>query len=237
MLAFGTLAGTRALFNVQPHRNVPSLSTLEDGNLSRADAQALTSSRSELWRSALKGIAERPLFGWGFNGFGIAWPYIANWQEAKNQLYLSQKVPIAEVTSVSHYTFRYLGTDEQAREGRVRTNKAHDMILDAGLSFGLVGLLLYVALVVYMLYVGFAGRAWGLEAVVVVYLAYGLTWFESAQYSHLAWWALSAAFALALKPVRAGLEAERPSSAEVATAAPQLRPRGRVSEEPTGSLK
>ena len=208
-LAFGTLAGTRALFDVQPHRSLPSLSALESGDLSQVDAQALTSARSELWRSALTGIRQRPLFGWGFNGFGIAWPYIADWQAARNRGLLSQNVAIAEVESVSHYTFRYLGTDGQQREGRVRTNKAHDMILDAGLSFGLVGLLLYIALVVYMLFVGFKGQAWGLEAVVVVYLAYGLTWFESAQYSHLTWWALSAAFGLALHPFRVGLEAER----------------------------
>ena len=201
LLGFAALAGLRGA-GVQPHRSVPSLSSFEVAELSRADAQTLTSARSELWRSALVGIAERPLFGWGFNGFGIAWPYVGNWREARNQMYLSQEVPIAEVESVGHYSFSYLGTDEQLRQGRVRTNKAHNMVLDMGISLGLVGLLLYVALFGYVAFVGFKGRGWGLEAVAVVYLAYGLTWFESAQYSHLAWWALSAGFALALRPLR-----------------------------------
>ncbi|MEA5550835.1 hypothetical protein VB713_07580 [Anabaena cylindrica UHCC 0172] len=31
----------------------------------------------------------------------------------------------------------------------------------------------------------------GIEAVVIVYLAFTLTWFECAQFTHLAWWALS----------------------------------------------
>jgi hypothetical protein len=31
----------------------------------------------------------------------------------------------------------------------------------------------------------------GIEAVVIVYLAFTFTWFECAQFTHLAWWALS----------------------------------------------
>ena len=36
------------------------------------------SSRSPMWELSARGIKKRPLFGWGFDGFGIAYPYIRN---------------------------------------------------------------------------------------------------------------------------------------------------------------
>jgi O-antigen ligase len=36
------------------------------------------SSRSPMWTLSARGIKKRPLFGWGFDGFGIAYPYIRN---------------------------------------------------------------------------------------------------------------------------------------------------------------
>ncbi|MEG4508065.1 O-antigen ligase family protein [Microcoleus sp. F6_B4] len=38
----------------------------------------IMSSRSPLWGLSLRGIKKRPFFGWGFDGFGIAYPYIRN---------------------------------------------------------------------------------------------------------------------------------------------------------------
>jgi len=35
------------------------------------------SSRSPLWKLAVRGIQKRPFFGWTFNGFGIAYPFVA----------------------------------------------------------------------------------------------------------------------------------------------------------------
>ena len=36
------------------------------------------SSRSPMWELSARGIKKRPLFGGGFEGFGIAYPYIRN---------------------------------------------------------------------------------------------------------------------------------------------------------------
>lgn len=76
------------------------------------------------------------------------------------------------------------------------TNKAHNLFLDTAVSVGLPGLALYLLLLGVFLAATVRGAGWGLEAVLVVYLVYGLTWFESAQFSHLAWWALSVGLAL-----------------------------------------
>ena len=40
----------------------------------------------------------------------------------------------------------------------------------------------------------------GIEAVGIAYLVYTFTWYESAQFSHLAWWALSAGLASPILP-------------------------------------
>lgn len=37
------------------------------------------SGRLHLWQLSLSGIAARPLWGWGFDGFGIAYRFIADW--------------------------------------------------------------------------------------------------------------------------------------------------------------
>lgn len=39
-----------------------------------------TSTRSNLWVLAVDGIKARPLFGWGFNGFGLAWPRVNDFE-------------------------------------------------------------------------------------------------------------------------------------------------------------
>ncbi len=82
---------------------------------------------------------------------------------------------------------------------------------------GAVGLLLYLALAAYAFFSEAFSRMWGLEALAIVYAVYVLTWFESAQYSHLPWWALSVGLA--------GIgwaRAERSKQAKVA----RDRPRG-----------
>jgi len=179
-------------------RNLPSFQTLF------TNLDGFTSARSYLWPTAVDGIRERPLFGWGFNGYGIAWPRIANFEE-RYKIYLAKDrqgnaIEMERLIRADHYTFVYRGVDGEVHRGRILTNKAHNIILDTAVSVGLVGLAIYLLLFGFFLYATARGAGWGLEALAVVYFVFGLTWFESAQYSHVAWWALSVGFALSALP-------------------------------------
>lgn len=204
LLALGAplILGVLALgvIGLGPSRNLPSL------RLALTNLDAFTSARAYLWPSAVAGIRERPLFGWGFNGYGLAWPHVNDFDE-RWAIQLArdargQAIGVVSIGRHNHNFFQYVGTDGNLYLGRVLTNKAHNIVLDTAVSVGLVGLLLYGALFGVFVYAAARGRGYGLEAIAVVYLAFGFTWFESAQYSHLAWWALSAGLAFALPRAR-----------------------------------
>lgn len=188
--ALGVSSGTRPL---------PPLELL----FKRPDA--FLSLRTDYWRVAVEGIRQRPFLGWGYNGFGLAFGY-ANDFDKQFAKYLDSEggkpVKIARIQGTDHYWFRYFGPDDFLHRGRVMSNKAHNMFLDMGLSLGVVGLALYLLLIGVLSTVTARGGGWGLEAVTVVYLVYGLTWFDAAQFTHLAWWVFSAGLALQLAPKR-----------------------------------
>ena len=190
LLSFGAYQGASSLFTVET-RSVPALLPSTG-----TDLNTFLSLRPRLWEPALEAVPMRPLFGWGFDGFGISWPYVADWSQYGYKL--PSGVPVERVLAPSNYGFRYLGTDGAEHQGNIYTNKAHNIFLDTALSVGLVGLLIYSALFLFFFVVSARGSGWGLEAVAVVYFVFVLAWFESAQYSHLAWWALSAGLGLAL---------------------------------------
>ena len=191
------LLGASALGIQSATRALPSLTTLT------TDPDTFTSSRLDYWRVAVDGIRERPLLGWGYNGFGLAMPYVNDF-EKKFARYLDMKggkaIRIDTLQGTDHYFFRYIGTDGLFHRGWVFSNKAHDLILDVWLSVGLGGLVTYLLLLGIFLWVTARGEGWGLEAVAVVYLIYTLTWFESAQFSQLTWWVFSAGLALQRLP-------------------------------------
>ncbi len=178
-------------------RSLPPLAMLS------SNPGAFTSFRLDYWRIAVDGIRERPLLGWGYNGFGLAFPYVNDFERKfKRNLALrdGKAVEIETLRGTDHYYFRYIGTDGLLYLGRVLSNKAHNLVLDVWVSLGLGGLITYLLLFGVFLWVTARGEGWGLEAVAVVYLVYTLTWFESAQFSHLTWWALSAGLAMQRLP-------------------------------------
>jgi hypothetical protein len=70
------------------------------------------------------------------------------------------------------------------------TYKAHNLILDTTCSLGILGILSYLALFGFCLRRTIKSPYRGIEAIAIAYLAFTFTWFECAQFTHLAWWAL-----------------------------------------------
>lgn len=146
---------------------------------SQPSIQQVMASRSPMWVLSLRGIKKRPLFGWGFDGFGIAYPYIRN----------PKKTPI--VVKLDQFTYNYITINGQVSTREIPTYKAHNLILDTTLSIGILGLLSYASVWGYYIYLTIKSPFHGMEAVAIAYLVFALTWFESAQYAHIPWWTLS----------------------------------------------
>lgn len=202
ILGGGLLAS--GVLNQGQQRKLPSLQAIVKNPIK------FTSARSNLWPSAVRGIRERPLFGWGFNGFGLAWPHVNNFKVRwikhlarvpdPERPGKTKPVYVERILRNNHSSFEYLGEDGNVYRVSNLTNKAHNIILDTTVSLGIVGAFVYATLFIFFLIVTARGAAWGLEVVAVVYFVYGLTWFESAQYSHLTWWALSVGLAFYALP-------------------------------------
>jgi O-antigen ligase len=161
LLAAGIITGIRPTYN-----NIPLIRQIASGRIFLGEVS---------WR----GISQRPLLGWGFDGFGTAYPYVRdpNWMPA--------------VVRLGDFSFDYFDKDRQLKTKPLKTAKAHNLILDTTLSTGILGMLSYFTLLGYYIERSIKSPDRGAEAVAIVYLAFTFTWFECAQFTHLAWWSLS----------------------------------------------
>lgn len=139
----------------------------------------ITSDRVHLWEVANRGIQKHPLLGWGMNGFGAAYPEV------------QYRRTLAKLLRLGDFDFTYKHKDGRILTAQLPTVKAHNLILDTTLSVGLLGLLPYLALLGLCLVQIVNSPYRGIEAVAIAYFAYTFTWFECAQFTHIAWWALS----------------------------------------------
>lgn len=139
----------------------------------------VSSDREMLWERAIRGISMRPLFGWGMNGFGTVYPYIHHGE------------PVDKVLRLGDFSFDYQNKNGEVKRKQLPTVKAHNLILDTTLSVGILGLISYSTLFVFCFWQVLKSPLNGIEAVLIVYLAFTFTWFECAQFSHIAWWVFS----------------------------------------------
>lgn len=144
----------------------------------RVSVAQVMSSRSPLWEMAVRGIQKRPLFGWGFNGFGIAYPFVAN----------PNKVP--EIVNLGQFSYDCIAPNGQVRTEIIPSYKAHNWILDTAISTGILGAIASFALWGYCLYCAIVSLNTDLSAVAIGYLTFILPWFECAQYAQVLWLAL-----------------------------------------------
>lgn len=141
--------------------------------------QEMTLNRVYLWQMANYGIRQRPVFGWGSDGFGVAYAHI----------YCD--VISGKLTRLDDFNFEYRDKKGQMQMVQLPTTKAHNLFLDTSLSVGLLGLAAYLGLLGWCFFQIIKSPYRGIEALVIAYLAFGFTWFECAQFTHLAWWTLS----------------------------------------------
>lgn len=146
---------------------------------SKPSIAQIMSSRSPMWTLSVRGIKKRPLFGWGFDGFGIAYPYIRN----------PQLTPI--VVNLDEFTYDYINIKGEISTREIPTYKAHNWILDTTLSVGIFGLVAGIALWGYYVCLALNYFRGGIEAVAIAYLIFTFTWFDGAQYAHIVWWMMS----------------------------------------------
>ncbi|MDY6782422.1 MAG: O-antigen ligase family protein [Cyanobacteriota bacterium] len=138
-----------------------------------------TSGRVEMGEIALRGIQQRPILGWGFNGFGLAYPYVRyrNWTP--------------DILKIDSHGFVHRRPTGERVKKEIATFKAHNLILDTMLSVGIAGFVSYAA--IWGVSMGLIWRSplSDSRAIALVYLIFASIWFECAQFTHLGWWGLS----------------------------------------------
>ncbi|GAA5336103.1 MULTISPECIES: O-antigen ligase family protein [Thermus] len=156
-----------------------------------AEANAFSSGRLELWQKALEALPLRPLLGWGFDGFARAYPYAVDWNgKEQDQMPIALTPPVRVIQGEDRLIYL-----EDAKGLRLLAPspyaKAHNLVLDLILSVGILGGLAY------LLWLGLTlGQAswdrlpWVL--VLVGYILYGLTWYDSVHVTPIALLALGA---------------------------------------------
>ncbi len=155
--------------------------------------ESIVTGRLYLWSLALKGVAQRPIFGWGLDGFGIAHLFVGDWNERLNS-HIPDGTYVTQILNIYEYTFDFLSTDNNVYSGLAFSQKAHTLFLDLTLSIGILGASLYLGLTGYSFWRLSKSKFKLLCVVVLVYLVFTQAWFESAQYTHISWWCLSLGF-------------------------------------------
>ncbi|WP_042341289.1 hypothetical protein [Calothrix sp. PCC 7507] len=92
-----------------------------------------------------------------------------------------------KITRLGGFDFDFLHSDRQHGTQALITVKAHNLILDTTLSVGILGLISCLALLGLCLWLVIKSSYQGIETVVITYLVFTFTWFESAQFTHIVW--------------------------------------------------
>lgn len=175
--------------HLEPGRDISSTASLD--------------TRAYIWKAAFRGIAKRPLLGWGGGVFQYNWPEYLSRQEL--EMYLHKEFGYKKVLDVranpDKAQLLLIVEDGDGKNILVREPgfKAHNEFLEQGLMWGLMGLLLYIALLAYSI-----RGALRLEPVAlgnVAYQAFLLFWYLMISSQAVVWVLLGgAAAALAHTP-------------------------------------
>lgn len=156
---------------------------------SKAVASASTlGSRTFYYRAAIRGIAARPLLGWGGGNFEFAWPKFLSLEELNRFAQAEwgyKDVLDARVSSSGPPVLVIHDKEGKLTLSIVRTFKTHDQVLEALLMWGIPGAMLYLAL----FFSGLRGirRARPLPIGLLVYGLFTLLWFVIPQTQAVLW--------------------------------------------------
>jgi len=169
-VAVGILLGNSLGWN-ETARRLPSPS---------AGVDALASGRLTLWRLAIEGVRERPLLGWGSDGFGIMLAHRESLRHGET------------LRSMGDNYFYTLDEEGQVHARPIATNKAHNVVLDILVSYGVVGLVAYGAVILTTLQLVRRSKSWPVLGILIAYGLYLVTWYDAVGHLHMVWWAASA---------------------------------------------
>lgn len=190
LLFFGTNWSMSVFFTQHETTNVRSF-----GN----GAQALTdtSQRGVLWHSALVGIKEKPLTGWGPPAL---WRVMSTRTtaeliaESAGATGAVQQVERLSLNPLRPPEFRIVRPDGSRAGFALNVDKVHNEYLDYALTDGIPAAL---GLIVLLFWAIWAGRlnVPGISASLVAYAVYLVTWPESIRFAPIAWFMLGIALA------------------------------------------
>ncbi|QLG09544.1 O-antigen ligase family protein [Deinococcus sp. D7000] len=154
------------------------------------------SQRTVLWNSALYGIAQRPVFGWGapavWRVINIR-PVNEILLEQEAQGVVSAKRLSLAVNEMPSISVRL--TDGSRHIVQTPVNKVHNEYLDYALTYGIPAALMFIVLLSWAIWSS-RRAAFGLSAALVAYAVYLLTWPEIIRFAPIAWFMMGICLAL-----------------------------------------
>ena len=162
-------------------------------------AQAITDSsqRGVLWNSALTGIAQKPVLGWGTPALWRVMatrPTKALIAESAGAVGNFQRVQRLSNDPLRAPEFRLLRPEGNWVGFSLSVNKVHNEYLDYALTYGLPAALMVIILLGWAIW---SGRTTvpGVSAGLIAYTVYLLTWPEIIRFAPIAWFMMGIALA------------------------------------------
>lgn len=154
-------------------------------------------SRTFYYRAAARGIAARPLLGWGGGNFEFAWPAFLSPAELSRfgrAEWGFEDVVSAQLSDAGPPVLAVHDASGRLQLVTIDTFKAHDQLLEAALMWGIPGLVFYAALFAF----GLLGvrRGEPLSLGILAYALFALLWFVIPETQGLLWAMLGAAAGL-----------------------------------------
>lgn len=166
-----------------------------------AEAVADSSGRDVLWKSALSGISEKPLTGWGA-------PALWKAMNARPDAVLLKEYGVKDIQSFRRLSsisgaaevpsFLIFHTQGKPERITMSINKVHNEYLDYALTYGIPAALLFTILLAWAIW---SGRTFapGVSAGVLAYAVYLFTWPEIIRFAPIAWFMMGICLAFGRK--------------------------------------
>lgn len=152
--------------------------------------------RPPAWRGGLRLLLENPLFGVGPEGFGFAvWDLLSPEDRAiliRSALgdRIDQRTLADGDYTISGNVIAYLSPEGNLALSNLKWDKAHNYLIDMGLTSGVPALLTFVGFVVFALTAMWRSSsmfARGVAIAMLAFLVFGLAWFPTVNLDPVVW--------------------------------------------------